>query len=174
MSKEYWGFEKETGGTGFLAGVVDVLSDNLGMLLDFPYAMDADIFYVKDNDISLLNNLVKNRLHYYNEIYCCSKIEKNKIDSINFDLDKHEFVSNGVLAGQINSYSSSKEVSEKVDDFFRTLNWYLNKPLYVYSPKKLPDKNVNVLGGIYLSMAWHYFFISYHDYFVLFIFGTTE
>ena len=173
MSKEYWGFEKETGGTGFLAGVVDVLSDNLEMLLDFPYAMDADIFYVKDNDISLLNDAVKNRLHHYNEVYSC-KFEKNEIDSINFDLDKHEFVSNEVLAGQIDSFSSSKEISEKVDDFFRTLNWYLNKPLYIYSPKKLPDKNIDVLGGIYLSMAWVYFFVSYHDYFVLFIFGTTE
>lgn len=173
MSKEYYGFEKETGGTGFLAGVVDILSDNLGILLDFPYAMDADIFYVKDNDISLLNDAVKKRLHYYNEVYGC-KFKKDKIDSINFDLDKHEFVSNEVLAGTINSFSSSKEISEKVDDFFRTLNWYLNKPLYVYSPKKLPDKNINVLGGIYLSMAWHYFFVSYNDYFVLFIFGTTE
>lgn len=173
MSKEYWGFEKETGGTGFLAGVVDVLSDNLGMLLDFPYAMEADIFYVKDNDISLLNDAVKNRLHYYNERYDC-KIEKDEIDSINFDLDKHEFVSDGGLAGHISAFSSNKEISEKVDDFFRTLNWYLNKPLYVYSPKKLPDKNVNVLGGIYLSMAWHYFFISYYDYFVLFVFGTTQ
>lgn len=175
MSKEYWEFEEETGGTGFLAGVVDVLSDNLGMLLDFPYAMDADIFYVKDNDISLLNDAVKKRLHYYNEIggEGCN-IQKSEIDSINFDLDKHEFVSNGVLAGQISAYSSSKEVPEKVDDFFRKLNWYLNKPLYVYSPKKLPDKNINVLGGIYLSMACNYFFISYDDYFVLFIFGTTE
>nr|MDE7364668.1 hypothetical protein [Ruminococcus sp.] len=105
--------------------------------------------------------------------YGC-KIEKDEIDSINFDLDKYEFVSNEVLAGQIDSFSSSKEISEKVDDFFRTLNWYLNKPLYVYSPKKLPDKNINVLGGIYLSMAWHYLFISYYDYFVLFIFGTVE
>lgn len=173
MSKEYWGFEKETGETGFLAGVVDVLSDNLGMLLDFPYAMDADIFYVKDNDISLLNDAVKNRLHYYNKVYDC-KFETSEIDSINFDLNKHEFVSNEVLAGQISSFSSGVEISAKVDDFFRTLNWYLNKPLYIYSPKKLPDKNVNVMGGIYLTMAWHYFFISYYDYFVLFIFGTAE
>ena len=173
MSKEYWGFEKETGGTGFLAGVVDVLSDNLEMLLDFHYAMDADIFYIKDNDISLLNRSVKKRLHYYNEKYGC-KIEKDKINSINFEFDKHEFVSNEILARQISAYSSSREISEKVDDFFRTLNWYLNKPLYVYLPKKLPDKNVNVLGEIYLYMAWNYFFISYYDYFVLFIFGTIE
>lgn len=173
MSKEYWGFENETGETGFLAGVVDVLSDNLEMLLDFRYAMDADIFYIKDNDISLLNSLEKKRLHYYNEKYGC-KIEKDKINSINFELDKHEFVSDGGITGQIASFSSSKEISEKVDDFFRTLNWYLNKPLYVYSPKKLPDKNVNVLGGIYLSMAWVYFFVSYYDYFVLFIFGTVQ
>lgn len=173
MSKEYWGFEQETGETGFLAGVVDVLSDNLGMLLDSPYAMDADIFYVKDNDISLLNYAVKKRLHHYNEIYDC-KFEKDEIDSINFDLDKHEFFSNEVLAGQISSFSSSKKISEKVDYFFRGLNWYLNKPLYVYSPKKLPDKNINILGGIYLSMAWVYFFVSYHDYFVLFIFGTVQ
>ena len=173
MSKEYWSFEKETGETGFLAGVVDVLSDNLEMLLDFGYAMDADIFYIKDNDISLLNNSVKNRLYYYNEIYGC-KIEKNEIDSINFELDKHEFVSNKVLAGQISAYSSNKEISKKVDEFFKTLNWYLNKPLYVYTPKKMHDKNVNVLGEIYLYMAWNYFFISYCDYFVLFIFGTVE
>ncbi len=173
MCKEYWGFEQETGGTGFLAGVVDVLSANLGMLLDFPYAMEADIFYVKDNDVSLLNSAVKKRLHYYKEKYGC-KTETDEINSLNFELDKHEFVSDGGLAGQIGTYSSSKEISEKVDDFFRTLNWYLNKPLYVYEPKKLPDKNVNVLGEIYLSMAWHYFFISYYDYFVLFVFGTVE
>ncbi|MDE5855202.1 MAG: hypothetical protein K2H19_09110, partial [Ruminococcus sp.] len=86
----------------------------------------------------------------------------------------HEFVSNKVLAGQISAYSSSKEISKKVDEFFKTLNWYLNKPLYVYTPKKMPDKNVNVLGEIYLYIAWNYFFISYYDYFVLFIFGTVE
>lgn len=173
MSKEYWSFEKETGETAFLAGVVDVLSDNLEMLLDFGYAMDIDIFHIKDNDISLLNNSVKNRLHFYNEKDGC-KIEKNKIDSISFELDKYNFVSSEYLAGQISSYSSSKEISEKVDEFFRRLNWYLNKPFYVYTPKKMPDKNVNVLGEIYLYMAWNYFFISYYDYFVLFIFGTVE
>ena len=54
MSKDYCGFENETGETGFLAGVIDVISDNLGMVLDFAEALDADIFYVKDNDISLL------------------------------------------------------------------------------------------------------------------------
>ena len=31
MSKEYRGFENETGDTGFLAVVVDVLTDNLSI-----------------------------------------------------------------------------------------------------------------------------------------------
>lgn len=69
MSKEYWGFENETGDTGFLAGVVDVLSDNLSMLCDFRYDFDADIFYLEDNDVSKLNDVIKSRLHYYNKRY---------------------------------------------------------------------------------------------------------
>lgn len=46
-----------------MAGVVDVLSDRLAMHCKSPYALEADIFHVKDNDISLLHDAVKERLH---------------------------------------------------------------------------------------------------------------
>lgn len=60
MSKDYCGFSNEDGETAFLAGVVDVLSDNLSMALDNTNALDADIFLVVDNNISLLNDAVRN------------------------------------------------------------------------------------------------------------------
>ncbi len=56
MSKDYCGFSNEDGETAFLAGVVDVLSDNLSMILDNTNALDADIFLVVDNNILIPQN----------------------------------------------------------------------------------------------------------------------
>ena len=69
--------------------------------------------------------------------------------------------------------SSNSQMSEKVDEFLQDLEWYLQKPLTIYSPMR-NDKNIDVLGHIYLYMAWSYFFIEYDDYMVLVIFGTVE
>lgn len=176
MSKEYWGFENETGDTGFLAGVVDVLFDNLSMLCDFRYAFDADIFYLEDNDVSKLNDVIKSRLHYYNKRYGVNLPDED-IDNLNFRLNKSVADSDDAkkyLCDVFSVYSSKKNISEKVKEFFNDLNWHLQKPLYIYTPVKLPDKNINVLGCIYLCMAFQYFFIAYDEWIVLFIFGTTE
>ncbi len=173
MSKDYWLFEKETGDIGFLAGVVDVLSDNLGMLLDYAYALDADVFFVKDNDMSLLNDSVKKRLHYYNIRYGLHISEK-EIDALDFELIKSDADPEKVLCDFISNYSSKKDVLQGVKEFFTDLNWYLQKPLCIYNPVRLPDHNIDVLGSVYLYMAWDYFFIAYYDYLVLFVLGTVE
>lgn len=176
MSKEYWGFENETGDTGFLAGVVDVLSDNLSMLCDFHYAFDADIFHLKDNDFSKLNDVIKKRLHYYNKRDGVNLPEKD-IDNMNFILKKYATSSDDAkeyLCSVFSEYSTKKNISEKVNEFFNDLNWHLRKPISIYTPLRLPDKNINVLGRIYLYMAFYYFFVSYDEWIVLFIFGTVE
>ena len=59
MSKEYWCFESESGETSFLAGVVDVLSDNLSLHCTDYNTLDADVFYIPNQDISQLNEAVK-------------------------------------------------------------------------------------------------------------------
>ena len=96
MSKDHFTFVNETGATAFLAGVVDVLSDNLNMILDFSYDLDSDIFYVKDNDLSLLNNSVKKRLLCYKQYYG-GNISEEKINTLDFQLiemhtDVHHFI----------------------------------------------------------------------------------
>ena len=59
MSKESYCFEAESVKTAFLAGIVDVLSDNLSRhCVDFN-AFDADVFYAPDQDISQLTDAVK-------------------------------------------------------------------------------------------------------------------
>ena len=65
MSKEYCCFEYESGQTSFLAGIVDVLSDNLSIYCSDFNTMDADIFYIPNQNVTLLNNAVKNRVRRY-------------------------------------------------------------------------------------------------------------
>jgi len=173
MSKDYCGFENETGETGFLAGIVDVLSDNLGMILDYSYALDADIFYVKDNDISLLNDSVKKRLHDYKQKYGLT-VPEEKIDILDFQLKEINTDVYNFICSQMKKYSSNDRLSDEVSNFLNDLNWYLQKPVCIYAPETMPDKNIDTLGRIYLYMAWNYFFISYYDYFVLLVFGTVE
>ena len=83
MSKDYLTFANETGTTAFLAGVVDVLSDNLQMILDFSYSLDVDIFYVEGNDLSLLNDSLKKRLLCYKQYYGGNTSE-DKINALDF------------------------------------------------------------------------------------------
>ena len=69
MSKEYWGFDTEKEQTGFLAGVVDVLSDELSLSCREFTTLDADIFFIEDGDISKLEESFKKRLLSYMRCY---------------------------------------------------------------------------------------------------------
>lgn len=177
MSKDHLTFINETGETAFLAGVVDVLSDKLQMVLDFSYAIDVDIFRVENNDLSLLNDSVKKRLLYYNKYYydgLNNNISDDRINALNFQLteintDVHDFV-----CEQLKAYCTNGKLSEAVTEFLDDLNWHLQKPLCIYKPDRMPDKNIHTIGGMYLYDAWNYFFISYYDYLVLFVLGTDE
>lgn len=175
MSKDFGDFKCEKGDIAFLAGVVDVISDRLSLLCDYAYTLEADIFPLENNDFSLLNDSIKKRLHHYNEQCGGSNVSNKEIDSLDFCLEKLEIndLAN-YLHGIIKFYSSNSNISEEVDEFLHTLCWQLQQPLGVYAPIKLPDKNVDVLGKIYLYLAWKYFFISYNNYVVLLIFGTVE
>ncbi len=173
MSKEYYHFENEKGDISFLAGVVDVISDYLEMALDFAYALEADIFYVKDNNIALLDNAIKTRLHNYNQELRYN-IPKEKIDRLHFQLNELKTDVHNYFFEQMKPYSSKSNLSDKVSEFLGTLSWHLGEPLGIYAPPKMPDKNINILGKIYLYEAWKYFFVSYEDYVVLVLFGTVE
>ncbi|MDE6781637.1 MAG: hypothetical protein K2J40_09285 [Ruminococcus sp.] len=171
MSKEYWGFENENGDTGFLAGVVDVLTDNLPCC-DFEYTLDADIFPVENNDISHINDTVKKRLHYYNRRYGIN-LPDEYIEGLHLKLEKVNNDAEKILCDIISCYSSSKDIPEKVGEFFRSLNWYLQKPTGIYVSQSIDNKNIEILGQVYLYMAFEYFFIAYDEWAVLFIFGTV-
>ena len=175
MSKDFGVFESEKGDIAFLAGVVDVISDRLSLLCDYGYTLEADIFPLESNNMELLSNSVKKRLHNYKQQIGEFSASDVEIDSFDFQLKKIEVndVSN-YLSEIIKSYSSRSNISEEVDEFLNTLRWQLQQPLGIYEPIKLPDKNVEILGKIYLYLAWKYLFIYYNNYVVLLIFGTVE
>ncbi|MCM1315073.1 MAG: hypothetical protein NC205_07800 [Prevotella sp.] len=172
MGKEYYCFENETGDTGFLAGVVDVLTCNLP-LCDFYYAFEADIFRIEDNDISDINNTIKKRLNYYNKRDGIN-LPEEYINGLNLQLEKVNTDDEKILCDTISQYSSEKDIPEKVGEFFRQLNWYLQEPTGIYVDKSFNHKNVEILGRVYLYMGFKYFFIAYDEWAVLFIVGTVE
>lgn len=175
MSKDYCGFSNEGGETAFLAGVVDVLSDELSMFLDYAYALDADIFHVEDNNISLLNDAVKKRLHSYKDKYGCSSIiTDEKTDAIDIQLQKSYLSADAALLDYMKKNSDKKEIEKAVSEFLRNLKWYLGEPIGVYTPVRKNDKNIDVISDLYLGIACDYFFIEYNQYFVMIVFGTSE
>lgn len=172
MSKEYWGFENEKGDTAFLAGVVDVLTNNLPHC-DCGYTFEADIFQVEDNDISHINDTIKKRLHYYNKRYG-GNLTVEYIDGLDLQLQKLNANPEKILCDIFSSYSSAKDITEKVEEFFRCLDFYIQKPTGVYTAKYSNRKNIEILGKVYLWIGFEYFFIAYDEWTVLFIFGTVD
>lgn len=174
MSRDYWLFEGENPETAYMAGVVDVLGDNLSMVCDFPYTLDVDIFFVKDNDLSALDSTIKKRLHAYNEKEG-HQISPDKIDALDFHLEKVDTNVKDCLKGLLAGYSSAGKLDKMLDDFFLGLNWYLRKPTCIYvEDTKKHGKIRDILGRIYLYVAFDYLFIGYDEWAVLFVVGTVE
>lgn len=145
------------------------------MILDNTNALDADIFLVVDNNISLLNDAVKKRLHAYKDKYECSSIiTDEKIDVIDIQLKKSDLTADAALLDYMKKNSDKKDVENAVDEFLHDLKWYLGMPIGVYTPVRKNDKNTDVIADLYLGIAWDYFFIEYNQYFVLIVFGTSE
>ncbi|MDE6025121.1 MAG: hypothetical protein K2G45_06700 [Lachnospiraceae bacterium] len=172
MSKDYYEFEKENGDVGFLAGVVDVLSDNLSMMCDSVYAMEADIFFAENNDFSALSRAVQNRFRSYNN--SDFRVDDEQIDAINFSSEDYEKTTIDALHKMFAKYSSNAQLDKNIDEFFQSLNWYLGKPACCYVPKNRNDNNAVLFGNVYLYEAFDYLFIAYDSFFVLFVFGTVE
>ena len=173
MSKEYCCFEYESGQTSFLAGIVDVLSDNLSIYCSDFNTMDADIFYIPNQNVTLLNNAVKNRVRrYYSLLGGLNKPEI--IEKLDFRLTKVNIDPAKYMTEIIPEFQKNSTAKQAINDFLFTLEWHLQKPICIYEPIQTPDNNINILSRAYLYIAWRYFFIAYDEYMVLLIFGTDE
>lgn len=173
MSKDHCCFESESGETAFLAGVVDVLSDNLSLHCIDHNTLDADIFYVPNQDVSQLNEAVKKRMRsYYSLLGGLNKPEK--IETLNFHLIRRDCEPAQYLIDTVKELSKSDAAKDAIKEFVRELEWHLQKPICIYEPTHTPDKNLAVLELGYIGIAWRYFFIAFEDYMVLMIIGTSE
>lgn len=174
MSKESCCFEAESGKTAFLAGIVDVLSDNLSLhCVDFN-DFDADVFYAPDQDISQLTDAVKKRMRSYFSLLGGlnqpEKIEALAFDHlVRVDSDPEQF-----MIDTVDELGKDDASRNTISEFLRELKWYLGKSVCILCPDHLPDKNIDTLGRAYMYVAWKYFFIAYEEYMVLMIFGTSE
>ena len=183
MSKEY----NEPWDTAFLAGAVDVLSQRLDGIMDYPNNIAVDIFYVRDNNLSLLNDSVKERLKYYyrgnNGFFGDGDDEdwEKEIDALDFQLTEVEKDAHSFICETLGHYyCTSDKLSDEVKFFLEYMRRYLKEPLCIYQPASMPwkpgfvDINSEILGHAYLYVGFEYFFISYKDHFVLFILGSVE
>lgn len=173
MSKEYWCFESESGETSFLAGVVDVLSDNLSLHCTDYNTLDTDVFYIPNQDISQLNEAVKKRMRsYYSMLGGLNTPEK--IEALDFHLIRKDCEPSQYIIDSVKELSKSDAAKEAIKEFVRELEWHLQKPICIYEPTHMTDKNLAVLELGYIGIAWRYFFIAFEDYMVLMIIGTSE
>lgn len=173
MSKDHLTIENEPWTAAFHAGIVDVLSKRLDSILDYPNNVYADVFYVKENDLSLLNDSVKKRLLYYVQEYGC-EISEESIDAMNFQLKEVRTDVNNFLCEKLKPYCSNDKLADEITGFINYLSRYMEKPLCIYEPIGMTDKNMETLGEVYLYVAWECFFISFKDYLVLLVIGSLE
>ena len=172
MSKDHLTIENEPWEAAFYAGIVDVLSDRLDGILDYSNNVEADVFYFKGNDLSLLNDFVKKRLLYYGRRD--SDVWKDGINALDFQLKEVQTDVNKYLYEKLKPYCSNDKLAEEISGFIGYLSRTLKKPLCIYEPIGMRDKNIDTLGEIYLYYAWDYFFISFKDYLVLLVIGSLE
>lgn len=173
MSKEYWNYRDEDGETAYLAGALDVLSDRLSMYFDSHYTMDADIFRIRNNDISLLGDAVRRRLHSF--LPEGIHLTGEEIDRLEFHLKK-SVPENWytMLDGAVSGFASHPERKAGVKEFLDALSWYLQKPQAVYSPERMPDRARDILGAGYWLLPIDYFFLAFDEYMVLILIGSAE
>ena len=183
MCKEYLTIENEPWETAFLSGAVDVLAERLDDILDYPNDIAADVFYVKDNDMSLLNDTVKKRLRYY-----CRQTDdddlKNAIETLDLRLrevktDVHSFICEKLGRSHYCSSDKLDKLSEEVKVFLDHMRRYLKEPLCIYEQADrlangFIDETSETLGYVYLYVGFEYFFISYKDHLVFILLGTVE
>ena len=175
MSKEYWTLKEEAGETAFLAGIVDILSDTLSLICDSGFDFDADIFCIPKNDFTALDDGIKRRLKVYNESLVNNSVKQKDINFIHFELERVDENVMEYVCKSFQNYSSCIDLQKAINEFFDGLNWYLQKPICIYKPSnQCPKQMLDILGHIYLYMAFEYFFIAYNEYIVLFVFGTSE
>lgn len=177
MSKEYWGFDSEKEQTAFLAGVVDVLSDELSLACREFTTLDADIFYIEDGDISKLEESFKKRLSDYMR---CYSYTADDINSLRLGLKRHDCDIGQYLRDSIDSsYTSSPKAQAAADKFLRDIKWYLgeSESLYVLDEDSDIAFNTNrAVSGAYMGIVFGAYFITFkhHDHALMMIFGTSE
>ena len=183
MSKDLYNIESEPREAAFYSGALDVLAMRVEKLFDYGDSVDADIFYVRDNDLSLLNDSVKTRLKYYMR-GTASPDDLDDIDSLDFKLTRTETDVHSFICEYFRPYCSSDKLSDTVKELLDYLSSKLGEPLCIYQqtsmmdqPKDRPaiiDKNCEIFGSFYFYYSWDHFFISYKDYMVAMILGTDE
>ena len=177
MAKDYELFEGELGESAFMAGIVEILADWLLPLCANFYAFEADIFFVQENNLSLLDKEVKRRLLKLRKQQQTPHISEQEIERLKFTLNPVDTDVRQYVCDAFSRFSKeeAKNISANVHGFFANLSYYLREPLRIYEGD-MDSKNeiLKILGDMYMAFAFEYFFIAYDEWILLFMFGTFE
>ena len=134
MSKEIRYYNNINPQTAYIAGIVEAFITPLDMeMSDAHYGVDTDIFWLGDNGIDSLYDVLLNRLRKYNDI-----------DKLDLDLERDSFMPNipyAKITGNktpvsvtniIREYVKTDKILPAAKDFFFSVNWHLKLPKAVY------------------------------------------
>lgn len=182
MSLDYYAFEKESGITGFLAGIVSTAADEFSMkLYDLGVryeSFEADIFYIgRDNEITFEDSIKKRMRESW---YGTDKDEtyiNNLINSSKFKLVKEDktTLSNIIVNMYDNDLTGIRNIAKQ---FEQDVEYHIKRPRGIYSIPFQHNREIYECGSI-ISMCYTYTIfdmklIEYDEYALLLIRGSNE
>ena len=181
MSKEIRYYNNINPQTAYIAGIVEAFITPVDMeMSDVHYGVDTDIFWLGDNGIDSLYDVLLNRLRKYNDI-----------DRLNLDLERDSFMPNipiSKLEGSnsietvteiLKGYCKTEKIKPAARDFFFSVNWYLKQPKAVYKAdmqalyEYIPELE-KALRSFYLFVISELIFIEYSEYILMLVIGSSE
>lgn len=184
MSLNYYEFEKESGITGFLGGIVSSAADEFSMKL---YNLginhetfEADIFYIGENNKVTFENSIKKRMR---ESWYGASTEGDEtdieelIDSSHFKFIQQDKTT---LANVItNMYGVNFiGVPDIARKFERDIEYYIQKPKAIYSLPFEFNKEIyecySIMSRCYAYSIWDVKLVEYDEYALLLVRGCDE
>ncbi len=184
MSLEHYEFEKESGITGFLGGIVSLAADEFAVKLPsigINYeTFEADIFYIGENNEIAFEDSIKKRMR--ESWYGASTIGDTTnimklIDSSHFKFIEQDITT--LSDSIIQMYDDNRKgIAEMATQFEQDIEYYIKKPKAVYSLPYIFNKEIyecdSIMSRCYTYDIWEIKLIEYSKYALLLVRGSDE
>lgn len=188
MSLDCNSFFDENGTTGFLGGIISVASDELNIQmynLGIRYEnLEADIFYLGENNEIIFEDAIKKRMRnfWYGASTVGDTIDINKlVDSSHFTFKKSCETKLSEIIMKMYKYVEGvdlKKINVLAKEFETNIEYYLQKPKVIYDLPFEVNRNIyevnSIISRCYTYTIFDIALVEYDRYIILLVRGSNE